>query len=361
MSLSPVGARNTGSRPTLYRAALRPFDKPQTAVAAHLTSRKPASVPIAAHAQVAELVDALVSGTSAARRGGSSPLLGTMPIPLSPIGEPSMTIRLHRGDLPDLSTIGRRRAPSTPRRWGSIPTATGCASCSSRPATAPPTWSRSRRARRGAEPRGAAGRPRDPQDLSFCPLRSRRAAASAWRSWRAGLLHQDRLAACPHLYRQARPQGSRARSCSGIDLSKQQQSSDWGADDLTEAQVAYAASDVLHLHALKEKLDAMLAREGRDGTGGRLLPLPARPGPARPRRLGGGGHFRPFLGSKIGKAYELGNFFPLFPQSGRFLSPYSWDGAAASGPYLGATMESHEDSIAWGSRLILFRADGARG
>jgi ribonuclease D len=54
-----------------------------------------------------------------------------------------------------------------------------------------------------------------------------------------------------------------ARELLGVDLSKQQQSSDWGADDLTDAQVAYAATDVLHLHALKEKLDAMLAREGR--------------------------------------------------------------------------------------------------
>jgi len=49
----------------------------------------------------------------------------------------------------------------------------------------------------------------------------------------------------------------------GIDLSKQQQLSDWGADALTDAQVAYAGSDVLHLHALKEKLDAVLVREGR--------------------------------------------------------------------------------------------------
>jgi ribonuclease D len=54
-----------------------------------------------------------------------------------------------------------------------------------------------------------------------------------------------------------------AREVLGIDLSKQQQSSDWGADELTDAQVSYAATDVLHLHALKEKLDAMLAREGR--------------------------------------------------------------------------------------------------
>jgi len=54
-----------------------------------------------------------------------------------------------------------------------------------------------------------------------------------------------------------------AREVLGIDLSKQQQLSDWGADALTDAQVSYAATDVLHLHALREKLDAMLAREGR--------------------------------------------------------------------------------------------------
>jgi ribonuclease D len=53
------------------------------------------------------------------------------------------------------------------------------------------------------------------------------------------------------------------REMLGIDLSKQQQLSDWGAEQLTEAQVAYAAADVVHLHALKEKLDVLLAREGR--------------------------------------------------------------------------------------------------
>jgi ribonuclease D len=51
----------------------------------------------------------------------------------------------------------------------------------------------------------------------------------------------------------------------GIEISKQQQSSDWGASALSENQLAYAANDVLHLHALKAKLDAMLAREGREG------------------------------------------------------------------------------------------------
>lgn len=49
----------------------------------------------------------------------------------------------------------------------------------------------------------------------------------------------------------------------GVDISKQQQSSDWGASDLTEAQLDYAASDVLYLHQLRTELDARLAREGR--------------------------------------------------------------------------------------------------
>jgi ribonuclease D len=49
----------------------------------------------------------------------------------------------------------------------------------------------------------------------------------------------------------------------GVELSKQQQSSDWGADKLTDQQRHYAASDVLYLHALKAKLDAILEREGR--------------------------------------------------------------------------------------------------
>jgi ribonuclease D len=53
------------------------------------------------------------------------------------------------------------------------------------------------------------------------------------------------------------------RELLGVDLSKAQQSSDWGAAKLSQEQVAYAASDVFHLHALKTKLDAMLEREGR--------------------------------------------------------------------------------------------------
>jgi ribonuclease D len=53
------------------------------------------------------------------------------------------------------------------------------------------------------------------------------------------------------------------RELLGVEISKQQQSSDWGADALTDAQLAYAASDVLHLHRVRDKLDLMLGREGR--------------------------------------------------------------------------------------------------
>ena len=53
------------------------------------------------------------------------------------------------------------------------------------------------------------------------------------------------------------------RELLGIELSKEQQSSDWGAKTLSEKQLAYAAADVAHLHALKTQLDTMLAREGR--------------------------------------------------------------------------------------------------
>ncbi len=54
-----------------------------------------------------------------------------------------------------------------------------------------------------------------------------------------------------------------ARELLGVELSKQQQSSDWAAETLSDAQLVYAASDVLHLHAMKQKLDGMLAREHR--------------------------------------------------------------------------------------------------
>jgi ribonuclease D len=67
------------------------------------------------------------------------------------------------------------------------------------------------------------------------------------------------------------------RELLAVEISKQQQSSDWGADALTQAQIDYAASDVLHLHALKDRLDRMLERENRLGIAHQCFTfLPAR-------------------------------------------------------------------------------------
>jgi ribonuclease D len=70
-----------------------------------------------------------------------------------------------------------------------------------------------------------------------------------------------------------------SRELLGVDMSKQQQSSDWGAEKLSDAQLEYAASDVLHLHDLRRHLDRMLARENRDDIAAKcfaFLPTRAR-------------------------------------------------------------------------------------
>ena len=100
---------------------------------------------------------------------------------------------------------------------------------------------------------------------------------------RPGLVHQDRQQLVS-TYTDQHGLKDLARELLGVDMSKQQQSSDWGAETLTDAQLAYAASDVLHLHALKDKLDVMLAREGRMELADPCFRfLPDRRGP---RRLG---------------------------------------------------------------------------
>src|SRR3546814_19841995 len=75
------------------------------------------------------------------------------------------------------------------------------------------------------------------------------------------------------------------RELRGVDLSKQQQSSDWGAAELSPEQLAYADSDVLHEHDLRAKLEVSLARAGREGRAGDCFELPAaRAGLARAGR-----------------------------------------------------------------------------
>ncbi len=122
-----------------------------------------------------------------------------------------MTIRLHRGDLPDLSRYTDSVA---------IDTETMGLQSASRPALRGAIVERRRHRRRRADParaprraqsEGAAGRPEGHQDLPFRPVRSRGALQRLRRDAAAGLLHQDRLAALPHLHRSPRPEGSGAR------------------------------------------------------------------------------------------------------------------------------------------------------
>ena len=83
-----------------------------------------------------------------------------------------------------------------------------------------------------------------------------------------------------------------ARELLDLDISKQQQSSDWGADELSPAQVDYAASDVLYLHRLQGGARRAAGARGADRAGAGLLRLPAAAGAARSRRLGRGRHLR---------------------------------------------------------------------
>ena len=164
-----------------------------------------------------------------------------------------MTVELHKDDLPPGRTSATP-SPSTPRRWGSIPIATGSASCSSHAATAMPS-SCSSPALRGAELKRLLA------DESVLKIFHFARFDMAVLKHSFGVMPQPVY--CTKIAsRLARTFTDRhglkdlVQELLGIELSKQQQSSDWGADQLTPEQLKYAASDVLHLHALREKLEA---------------------------------------------------------------------------------------------------------
>ena len=83
------------------------------------------------------------------------------------------------------------------------------------------------------------------------------------------------------------------RELLGLEISKQQQSSDWGAAELSDAQKEYAASDVRYLHQLKAILDERLIRENRMHLAQACFDFPPDPRRARHRRLAGDGHIQP--------------------------------------------------------------------
>jgi ribonuclease D len=173
-----------------------------------------------------------------------------------------MTIRLHRGDLPDLGRYGREVAVDTetmgldPHRDRlcviQLSAGDGSADIVQLPqgATEAPNL-----ARLLADP--AVTKIFHYARFDVAALRQRFGVVT-------GPVYCTKIASrLVRTYTDRHGLKDLVRELLNIDLSKQQQSSDWGADKLTDAQLDYAASDVLYLHDLKRHLDRMLKREGR--------------------------------------------------------------------------------------------------
>lgn len=173
-----------------------------------------------------------------------------------------MTIRLHKGDLPDLSRYGREVAIDT-ETMGLDPRRDRLCVVQLSPGD------------------GSADVVQIPADLKSAPnlekLLSDPNVTKIFHFARfdmAVLKHRFGLVTGPvyctkiasklvRTYTDRHGLKDLARELLGVDLSKQQQSSDWGAETISQAQLEYAASDVLYLHDLKRHLDRMLRREGR--------------------------------------------------------------------------------------------------
>jgi ribonuclease D len=171
-----------------------------------------------------------------------------------------MTIRLHRGDLPDLARYASGAVAIDTETMGLNLGRDRLCLVQLSPGEDPRTWCR--RALRSAAPLAATSPTRTYQVFHF----ARFDLAVLYEAF--GVMPQpiyctkiaSRLA---RTYTDKHGLKDLVREVLGHELSKQQQSSDWGAADLTDAQISYAAADVIYLHALKERLDAILAREDR--------------------------------------------------------------------------------------------------
>lgn len=229
------------------------------------------------YAQVAELVDAQVSGTCgrkvvevrvfswAPRAGMGNAAPHNILFPAKPEQPPLMPIQLHHGDLPDSLAFTDSVAVDTETmglihhrdRLCLVQIGDGNGNC-----------------HLVRIPRAAPGAHRAPnlQRLLADPdivkifhyARFDLAALRHWLGAETAPVYCTKIAS-----RLVRTSSDRhglsdlTRGLLGVDMSKQQQSSDWAADKLSDAQLHYAAADVLHLHAIKAKLDLLLEREGR--------------------------------------------------------------------------------------------------
>ena len=196
---------------------------------------------------------------------------------------------------PARRTITRGRpSPSTPRRSASTRIATGSASSRSRTATAPPTWCRSR----GTAPQPATlirifARRERAQDLPLRPLRPRRSCSTLSASCRARSTAPRSPRASTRTYTDRHGLKDLVRELIGVESLEAaaivrlgRRDPDPGAARLCRLRRDSTST------ASRSRLDGMLEREHRLGIAQQLLRLPADPGPARPARLGGDGHFR---------------------------------------------------------------------
>jgi ribonuclease D len=215
------------------------------------------------------LVDAQVSGTCAARRAGSTPVLGTKSS--TDVASPAfrgipkdggMAIHVHEGDLPTELDLGLSVAVDT-ETMGLNPHRDRL--CLVQLSSGDGAAHLVRIPKGAREARNLTKLLADPTVTKiFHFARFDLAVLKQALGVRTAPVYCTKIASkLTRTYTDRHGLKDLVRDFLGVELSKQQQSSDWGADRLSEAQLQYAAADVLYLHPLKERFDALLERENR--------------------------------------------------------------------------------------------------
>ena len=204
-----------------------------------------------------------------------------------------MTIRFHQGDLPDLRAIAAM-SRSTPRRKASTPGATGSAWSSSRRATAAPTSCRSPPGADEAPNLAAAPRrpPRSPRS-STMPASTSPCSSIAFGVMAEPVFCTKIASKLARTYTDRHGLKDLVKDLLDIDLSKQQQSSDWAAIGAERGAARLRRGRRPPSARAQGQARRRLAREGRAELAAACFRFLADPRPARPRRLGRRGHLRP--------------------------------------------------------------------
>ena len=174
-----------------------------------------------------------------------------------------MTITLHQRDLPDDLDLGAVVAIDT-ETMGLNPHRTDCALSSYRPVTERHIWFRSPRVRKRRRNLARLLRARSVEKLFHFGRFDIAVLAHAFGALTQPVYCTKIASKLVRTFTDRHGLRNLCQDLASVDISKQQQSSDWGAEKLSDAQMEYAASDVLYLHRLREVLDERLKREGRD-------------------------------------------------------------------------------------------------